>query len=635
MNTKRIPSLFYYLLFILLILFSFYNFSAINFPLLNSDMAVTIIMSQDLNLPADLYFWGQDRGGSLIPLLANILVEAYKFPPVMAVSLIHYLILVVGFFAMASFFRNRNLKLILALVWFFPCWHFLDQVMPLFGVQMCLTIIAIYCLKRMQMGVSFYWQLLWLSLSCLTWILCIWVSDLAIVSLMILVMIVIWKYRQAFKDRGYFFFFKDKETSVHTALVLAWFIAGTAFILYAKHKATRTDDYYAHAINRPGEIIATLNIMFRSLWRVFRFSSENFMESIYAWAIVAGTPLILRLSNTRSHFMKFCSSNKLFVFFALNGIVLFVLLILSHWVFLNGTNRRYFTLVYIFVWIAVLLYVEATGSHNRQLRLILLFTVALCGAISSFSNFYFPKRVPSRMTEMGDIRKLGDIGIISDYWVAYLSMCMDTKHIVATPHDKSQVRNYYLAESVFRMPKLYLARDGWMDTFPDTITQFGHILARKGTEIPIGNLYLCQYERVYYKRTFNCNEMQHQGIVVEDPLAESGKSVVISKDYDRKKHFIFGPFISLQHGTILVRYRLRSEPGLETRTLAVLEISAEYGKKILATLPIRSCDFQRRDSYQYFDLKTTLDKDYNGVEFRVMYQGGQELWFDCAELTGM
>jgi hypothetical protein len=635
MNTTRIPSFVYYLLLLILILFSFYNFAEINFPLLNSDMSVTILMAQNLNLPGDLYFWGQDRGGSLIPLLANILVEAYKFPPVLAVSLIHYFIMVAGFFAMASFFRNRSLKLILALIWFFPSWHFLDQVFPLFGIQMCLIAFALYFLKIMKVAVTRYLQLVWLSLACLSFIISIWVSDLSVVSLFIVSLIVLWKYLPLLKEKRYLLFLKDKKNLLRAAIVVTWFILGTAFILYAKHKATRSEGYHAHYLNRPEEIIATLKIIFYSVWRVFIFASENFMESIFAWTIVAGIPLIVSLSHTRNHFLKFCSSHKWLIFFILNGVVIFVLLVLSHWVYLNGTNRRYFTLVYISLWIAMLLYVEATGSHNRQLRMIILFIVVFIGSVSSFNKFFFPERLPSRLTAMGDFKKLVDFGLISDYWDAYLIASIDPKHIVATPHDKDNVRNRYLTELVFKMPKLYLARDGWMKSFPDTITQFGHILSRKGSEFKVATIALCQYERVYYKRKFSCEEMQHQGIVTSDPLAGSGKSVVIGNDYDRNKHFIYGPFLSLQHGTILVQYSLKSAPDLNTRNIAVLEISIEYGKKVIASQAIRSCDFQRRDSYQLFDLKTTLDKDYKGVEFRILYLGGPDLYFDRVELTGM
>jgi hypothetical protein len=635
MNTTKIPTYFYNILFFLLILFSFYNFAPVFFPLLNSDTGVTVLMSQGLALPGDLYFWGQDRGGSLVPLLANVLVEAYKFPPILAVSVVHYFIMIAGFFAMASFFRNRNLKVILVLVWFFPCWHFLDQIMPLFGVQMAMTAFALYFLKKTKTAGNHFFNLVWMSLACLSFILTIWVSDLAVVSLIIAALIAFREYLPALRKEKISFLFRERNTRIQVALVAAWFILGSAFIIYAKQNAVKSDGYNTQYLNHPGEFLAVIKIILFSVWKVLSFSSENLMESIYAWAIIGGMPIILKLSNTRSHFSDFCSSHKLLVFFALNAIVIFVLLILSHWVYLNGTNRRYFTLVYVTIWIALLLYVDSTGSHNRQLRMIILVCIALPGAVSSFSNFYVPERMQSRVTALADFRKLGDFGLISDYWDAYVISSTDPKHIVATPHDKDNVRNHYLPEQVFKMPKLYLARDGWMDSFPDTITQFGHILSRKGSAFKVANIELCQYERVLFKRTFTCEEMQHQGTVKPDSLAGSGKSVFIGNEYDRNKHFIFGPFLSLQHGTILVQFSLKSEPDLATRNLAVLEISAEYGKKILATQAIRSCDFQRRDTYQMFDIKCALDKDYKGVEFRILYFGGPELSFDRIELTGM
>jgi hypothetical protein len=598
-------------------------------------MAVNVLMAQSLNLPGDFYFWGQDRAGSLIPLLANFLVEAYKFPPVLAVSVIHYFILIAGFFALAIFFRNRNLKLILALIWFFPSWHFLDQVILLFGIQMSMIAIALYFLKIMHAALNRYMKLVWLSLACISFVIAIWVSDMALVSLIIIALIIVWKYLPELRKKPVLSFLKDRKIFWQVITVSVWFILGCAFIVYAKHKATRIEAYHMHHLNRPSEILASLNILVTTIWKILIFSSENFMESIYAWAIIAGLPIILLFSNTRSHFIKFCASHKLMVFFALNGILTFFLLIFSHWVFLNGTPRRYFTIVYISLWIALLLYIEWTGSRNRQLRMITLLFVVLVGAISSVNKFFFPKQLPSRITNMSDLRKLGDFGLISDYWVSYLTACVDPKHIIATPHDKDNVRNYYYAETVFKMPKLYLARDGWMKSFPDTITQFGHILSRKGSEFHLGDLYLCQYERVYYNRTFSGEEMQRQGKIIADPHSRFGKVVVTTKDFDRKKHFIYGPFLSLKQGTILVQFSLKSEPDLDTRNLAILEISVEYGKKVIASQAIRSCDFQRRDEYQIFDLKTTLDKDYNGVEFRIMYLGGPELYFDRVDLTGM
>jgi hypothetical protein len=231
--------------------------------------------------------------------------------------------------------------------------------------------------------------------------------------------------------------------------------------------------------------------------------------------------------------------------------------------------------------------------------------------------------------------RLGDAGLIADYRHAYVISSIDPKHLKATPHDKDRVRSFTMAEAVFNMPKLYLIRDSWLDSFPDTTMQFGHILLRKGNAFHCSNATLCEYERMLYTRTFSCEEMQHQGTVSADPLARSGKSVMIGKNFDRKKHFIYGPFLSLKHGTILVQFNLKSEPDFDTRTLAVLEVSANFGKEILATKPIRSSDFDRQEGYQIFSLKTKLEKDYDGVEFRIMYEGGHDLYFDRVELTGM
>jgi hypothetical protein len=635
MNTTRIPPFFFYLFLCLIILFSFYNFAAVNFPLMNSDMALNALMAQGINIPGDLYFWGQDHGGSLVPLMANLLCVAYKFPPVMAVSVIQYFILIAGFMALSTFFRSRSLKLILAMVWFFPAWHFLDQVVNLYGIQMSLLVLAYFFFRKKQSSGNRYFQLAWLSLTCLALISSVWVSDLALVSIGLLALILFWKYFPVLAKDHLHSLTNDRNRLFQVILVLFFFILGTAFIFYAKSKAIQTEAYHTHHFNTPAEILSSIHVISINLFHVFAFCSENMVESIFAWSLLAGIPVIIWLSNTRNRFTRFCATNKGLVFFSMNGMVTFLLLLISHWVYINGTSRSYFSIVYISIWIAFLLYVESTGSRDRQLRMVVLTGIALIGSISSFSNFFVPERRPSRVSELAGFSKLGDAGIISEYRYAYLIASVHPKHIKATPHDKDHVRSLFMAEAIFRMPKLFLIRDGWMEKFPDTTMQFGHLIVRKGNPFRCCNLSVCRYERILFSRSFTCDEMQHQGTAGPDPAALSGRSVMIGKNFDHGKHFIYGPFLTLKQGTILVQFRLKSDPGFDTRTMAVLEISANYGRKILATQVIRSCDFQRKDAYQLFSLKTKLEKDYNGVEFRIMYQGGSELYFDRLELTGM
>ncbi|MCX6243743.1 MAG: hypothetical protein NTU98_03480 [Bacteroidetes bacterium] len=635
MSTTRIPTFVYYLLLCLIILFSFYNFAEINYPLLTSDMAVNALMAQGVNIPGDLYFWGQDHGGSLLPLLANILVEAYKFPPVMAVSVIHYLILIAGFFALATLFRSRNTKLLLALVWFFPAWHFIDHVLLIYGIQMSMIALAAYLLKIMQSSANWKLKLLWLGLASLTMILAVWVSDLVLVSLVLLALIVIWKYWPLINKELFRSFLKERIRRYQALLVIVLFIIGTAFILYAKHNTTRVELYHTHHFTSLKEILTSFHLIFDSFFRVFTFCSGNIFESIYAWSVLAGIPILIVLSNTRNSFIRFCSNNRWLVFFALNGLATFFFLIHSHWVYINGTDRSYFSVVYISLWITFLLYIESTGSKNRQLRRVILTAIVLLGSFSAFSKFFVPERKLSRLSELTGFSRLGNAGLIADYNHAYLIASADPKHIKATPHDKDNVRNFGMAEEVYNMPKLFLVKDSWLDSFPDTTMQFGHLIVRRGMPFQCCSLTLCRYERIYYTRAFSCQEMQHQGTISADPLARSGKSAKITNDFDHNKHFVYGPFVSLKQGTILVQFNLRSEPDFNTRILAVLEISVNYGKEVLVKQVIRSCDFQQRDYFQLFSLKTRLEKDYDGVEFRILYQGGPDLYFDRIELTGM
>lgn len=63
---------FYIVIIGLISIISFRFYSALYYPALNSDNAVTVLMIHYFKLPDDLYFWGQDRLGSLIPLLGQV-----------------------------------------------------------------------------------------------------------------------------------------------------------------------------------------------------------------------------------------------------------------------------------------------------------------------------------------------------------------------------------------------------------------------------------------------------------------------------------------------------------------------------------------------------------------------------------
>ena len=140
----------YLVLVILISSLSFFFFSSLFYPLLNSDNAVTVLMIHDFNLPNDFYFWGQDRMGSLIPFLAQFFYKVFHLSALTSESITHYFILLTGFLAFASFLKNPWYKIIFCIIWFFPPIHMIDVTQFAFGIHYSLIAIACFLLHQIN-----------------------------------------------------------------------------------------------------------------------------------------------------------------------------------------------------------------------------------------------------------------------------------------------------------------------------------------------------------------------------------------------------------------------------------------------------------------------------------------------------
>ena len=122
--------------------------------------------------------------------------------------------------------------------------------------------------------------------------------------------------------------------------------------------------------------------------------------------------------------------------------------------------------------------------------------------------------------------------------------------------------------------------------------------------------------------------MEHVGTIMTDTTAYSGKAAMITTPFDRSKHFIYGPFINLHKGKYTVLYRLKISRDMGINNFAVLNISVNFGKKILTSRTLRLCDFAKSYDFEEFDVPFEIGGDYKGVEFRIMYLGETDLFFD-------
>lgn len=136
------------ILIILIILFSFRLFSTIFYPLVNSDEGVIVLMLHYFKLPGDLYFWGQDRYGAIIPLLGQIPFRFFGLSSLVSESIIHYIILISGFLAFSAFIKTRANRIIFAVVWFLPPLYFTDLLRNVYGLQYSITGILFFIIYR-------------------------------------------------------------------------------------------------------------------------------------------------------------------------------------------------------------------------------------------------------------------------------------------------------------------------------------------------------------------------------------------------------------------------------------------------------------------------------------------------------
>jgi len=477
---------------LLIILLSFFTFSENFFPLLNSDMAVNILMTPSFSLPHDIYFWGQDRSGNLIPLIAHILYVVTGWQPVLLVSLVHYLILLAGFLALTRFVKTGFGRIVLALVWFFPPWHFLEFLLILYGIQASLVVIGLNFLDR-SFKTKLQWKcLIYLSASCLIFILAVWVSDMVLISLSALLITGVLYFKAAGKDPGKLLF--RSNMLVPALCVIIWIVAGCLVLHYAKAVSTPVQAYDKGFFADLSAMVQSAGIVLGSALRVLAFSSESNIESVFAWGLLGS--FIIPAFSKKNGLITWpeITRNPWFYFFLIEAVLTIIAVLASRWVAANGTARRYFTTFFMSSWICLILWLENLPKTNwkKTMQFAIAITV-VTGSLSGSFRFYYPEIKPSRIRVLSALTSMGNIGIIAEYWNAYMTASPDPAHIKATPHDKDYVRNRELVAVVFKQPRIYLIRDGWLEAFPDTIIQFGRVLKRQGRTIHIADAWMNRY----------------------------------------------------------------------------------------------------------------------------------------------
>jgi hypothetical protein len=478
-----------YLPEIIIIIISFYFFSNRFSAAVSSDDALSVLILKDFQLPEAVYCWGQDRGGSIVPLLGQLFYKIFNLSPLWSEGLSRYLILIVGYACFASFLRNRYAKILLAMLYFLPPIYFIGFTKYSWGLLYSLMGVIAWAMRQYDQSTKASVKSQYLLLIQLVSILAVWVMDQGFLLLFVLAGFTIHYSIQQYLNQ------KERKQLYPILFSILILIITALSILFLKSIAVTTNGYQygLSFINNLSEVQQIIEkIYISTVEGILAFKVNNPFYSIYAFGLILGAILLIyRLF----HLKGLKGKKRISQILLLSALLIFLSIIFSKWVLINYISRRYFSGLYFILGFLFIYTYEDT--FNRKLAFTFSLLIMLVGFISTPYNYKYnaPKSLTPRYNQLKELKNFKSIGIIGDYWYAYGLSFVNPKEITASPHQYSDFRNLHYTKEIFQKDHIYIVKNLWLDSFPNVIQQFGHTLHKKSDSIiHISEVEMCEYK---------------------------------------------------------------------------------------------------------------------------------------------
>ncbi|WP_193197637.1 hypothetical protein [Nostoc sp. MG11] len=482
----HIKKLVYRTFIFIVFLLSFRSYAGYLSPELNSDSAVHALMAHDLKLPEDLYYWGQNRLGSIVPILGHYLTQITSFSPIKSVSIAQFVFIYLGYCILANLFRNLSSKVIFALIWFFPTSIFTDLITLAhpYAPQFCFIGISIHLFLNFEAFSKNIYKNCFLIFTSVAFIYAsLWISDFSIITLIIL-------------NCTFLFLLKNiSKINVRTSCFLTLLVAnlvGSLFIFYAKSNSSFHYSEYT-GLNNTEETWFIVKKAISNIKTNILFQNNNFFLSLWTVLVFLLTAFIIYTYLFKK--INFQKIPQLFYILMINVILGLFLLILSKWVFINQAEPRYFIAIYILIWISIMVLTESAEGVIQKKMYGITLAIAIISSLTLPSYVFSLEKAEPKIQQMQEIKTLGQVGIIGDYWTSYLIGAIDPELLAVTPHDKATVRCLKCVNKVIESETIYLVKEQWLENFPNQIKQFNHNLEKVSSPINLGGYTLAAYKK--------------------------------------------------------------------------------------------------------------------------------------------
>lgn len=589
----------------LTILISFFLYSATFYPSLQSDHALNILMASDYSFPDTIYCWGQDRGGTFVPLFSQIFILGLGLSPIIAVSLTNYLLLTLGFLGYSQLFRNKVLMIPFSFVWFFPFQRFIDITSYPIGMSYSLLGISLFFILKINTNkhlVKNIRNLLNILTTGFIWLCSVWVSDLMYITLITI----------GIAFFLYIIFNKEKiQFNYRTAFLCYLSALSIILIVILKLKS------YAKAVTGNFTSINSFEQVrkgFRVIWENIYIAlfKEKPLTIIGTWLmfLIVLTTFIYIFRNIKS-FIKF---NDFWIsLFLADFLATMLVIFTSHWVYLNGFGRWYFVAPYISFSIVIFLLLDRKGlfGMNHSRIALLLSPILILIHLSTIETILKENgEFKRKYSTVEEINKLGNIGIIGGYWQTYILSAVNPEQIKSSTHQKDDIKNPNRIYEVLNQPKIYMIRDSWMDSFPDTLIQFRCHFKKKGKPFYLADANLCEYE-VNRSLVLNSDWLYSNN----QNTLNADKTIQVNRAEQNGFHSIFGPKIIITKGEYIVEFYL-SDVEIDSLSEDIIaDVTSNSGEHTLVSSFLNAGTYnQEKGCFTLHFSTETLQKE---TEFRI------------------
>ena len=456
----------------------------------NSDSAIHVIMIDHFDWQRDFYYWAQNRVGSFVPAVAQP-IKLLGISPLKAAFIVRYLLLIGTCLILCKLVRIPIYRILIVVAVLFPSFSYFRilEIGHPYAEQLFLLLLGTYLIHR-KIKIQEPVDNPALILTSILFGIAFWANDSSLIYILMFAIGLI---------------ILQVSGIMHFSGRFNWLFFATPFLAiasYCYYKKLVIIDYSGYADQK----INSLDVFFESVFswhkKVIYVFENGISNPVVATEIAVifffFIIFLIALLKWRLWIDRF-SKYYIPLFFILFALAMYCAVCFSSWYIDNYSDSRYMITSYFFMLFGSFILLDKMHSDDK-LPVKSGFTglAFLLVVVGIYSQKYVVQN--GFILEKGEIPELIQVqgrGIIGDYWYTYALAAHDPASIPATPHESSFPRSYHERMRVLAMDQIFLIKNNWFETFPDTVVQFETRLVRQvpHSEIKVGNIVLSPYQK--------------------------------------------------------------------------------------------------------------------------------------------